>query len=84
MSMILIADGINPCNIKVMHKAISGLSIKPELLLIDGNRFTDYKSVCNNIIPHKCIIKGDQKYYSIACASILAKEYHDEYIQSSC
>lgn len=56
-----------------MHKAINQLNITPGLLLIDGNRFTPYPS-----IKHVCIIKGDAKFMSIAAASILAKTYRDE------
>ncbi len=59
-----------------MHRAIDQLLIRPELLLIDGNRFTPYPS-----IAHECIIKGDSKYLSIAAASILAKTYRDEYME---
>jgi len=59
-----------------MHKAINKLQKKPELLLIDGNRFKVYKN-----IPHKCIIKGDAKFASIAAASILAKTYRDAYMK---
>lgn len=58
-----------------MHKAIDKLKIKPEFLLIDGNRFNIYRD-----IPHKCIIKGDAKFASIAAASILAKTYRDDYM----
>lgn len=58
-----------------MHKAIGQLPLVPELLLIDGNRFTPYPT-----IPHHCIIKGDGKYMAIAAASILAKTYRDEYM----
>jgi len=58
-----------------MHRALDKLSVIPELLLIDGNRFTKYRS-----IPHECIIKGDGKYLSIAAASILAKTYRDDYM----
>ena len=60
-----------------MHLSIDQLKKKPELLLIDGNRFKAYKK-----IPHQCIIKGDGKYSNIAAASILAKTYRDEYMQS--
>lgn len=60
-----------------MHKAVDSLSIKPELLLIDGNRFNPYAG-----IDHQCIIKGDGKYLSIAAASILAKTYRDEYMEN--
>ncbi|TND07574.1 MAG: ribonuclease HII [Bacteroidetes bacterium] len=56
-----------------MHRAIGQLKIKPELLLIDGNRFTKYPG-----IAHQCIIGGDGKYRSIAAASILAKTYRDD------
>lgn len=61
---------------KAMHTAIDKLNTMPELLLIDGNRFTPYKS-----IAHHCIVKGDSKYASIAAASILAKTYRDNYMQ---
>jgi ribonuclease HII len=70
-------DVINILNasFKAMHRAIDKLTHKPELLLIDGNRFTRYAE-----IPHECIIKGDSLYLSIAAASILAKTYRDEYM----
>jgi len=58
-----------------MHKAVTGLKHSPQLLLIDGNRFSPYKN-----IPHQCIIKGDGLYMSIAAASILAKTYRDDYM----
>ncbi|GAA5021561.1 ribonuclease HII [Marivirga lumbricoides] len=56
-----------------MHRALDQLKPIPDFLLIDGNRFTQYKE-----IDHACIVKGDSKYLSIAAASILAKEYRDE------
>ena len=56
-----------------MHRALDRLSQKPELILVDGNRFIPYKE-----IPYECIIKGDGKFLSIAAASILAKTYRDE------
>lgn len=59
-----------------MHRAIDQLSIKPQALLIDGNRFHPYKNV-----PHHCIVKGDGKYLAIAAASILAKTHRDEYMK---
>ena len=58
-----------------MHHALDTLSVQPELLLIDGNRFTPYGET-----PHECIIKGDGKFASIAAASILAKTYRDAYM----
>ncbi|MFO0415447.1 MAG: ribonuclease HII [Bacteroidota bacterium] len=60
-----------------MHRSISQLQLKPEFLLIDGNRFEKYQRV-----PHKCIIKGDGKYASIAAASILAKTHRDEWMKN--
>ncbi len=61
---------------KAMHLAVAALKIRPQLLLIDGNRFTPYRR-----ISHRCIIQGDGIYSSIAAASILAKTYRDEYMQ---
>lgn len=70
-------DRINilKASFKAMHVAIEQLTVKPELLLIDGNRFTPYLG-----IPHHCIVGGDGKYASIAAASILAKTHRDEYM----
>jgi ribonuclease HII len=72
-------DVINILNasFKAMHRAIDKLTQKPELLLIDGNRFNKYAKV-----NHECIIKGDALYLSIAAASVLAKTYRDEYMQN--
>lgn len=61
-----------------MHRAIDQLTKSPELLLIDGNRFTPYKKT-----PHRCIIKGDAKFLSIAAASILAKTYRDDFMKEA-
>ena len=61
---------------KSMHLAIKQLTLQPELLLIDGNRFARYKR-----IPHKCIIQGDCLYASIAAASVLAKTYRDDFMK---
>jgi ribonuclease HII len=74
-------DEIDTINIlkasfKAMHLAIAQLKQQPQMLLIDGNRFTPYPS-----IPHYCIIQGDGEYASIAAASVLAKTYRDEYMQ---
>ena len=55
-----------------MHRAIDDLILRPQLLLIDGNRFTPYSGV-----PHECIVGGDGKYTSIAAASVLAKTHRD-------
>lgn len=68
-------DEINILNASflAMHRAIEQLKTKPELLLIDGNRFNPYKNT-----EHVCIIKGDGKYFSIAAASVLAKTHRDD------
>lgn len=71
-------DEINILNasFKAMHRAIDKLSIIPQFLLIDGNRFNRYKE-----INHECIIKGDASYLSIAAASVMAKTYRDNLMQ---
>ena len=71
-------DEINILNASIlaMHKCISKLKIKPEFLIVDGNRFKNYKN-----IKHKTIVKGDSKYLSIASASILAKYSRDIYME---
>lgn len=68
-------DRINILNasFKAMHLALDKLNTRPELLLIDGNRFKPY-----NDIRHECIVKGDGRYLSIAAASILAKTHRDD------
>ncbi|MEO6328795.1 MAG: ribonuclease HII [Ginsengibacter sp.] len=71
-------DQINilQASFKAMHIALDKLKNKPQFLLIDGNRFKAYQD-----FPHKCIIKGDGIYSSIAAASVLAKTYRDAYMQ---
>lgn len=71
-------DEINILNASFlgMHRAIDKLKTRPELLLIDGNRFKSYKK-----IQHQCIIKGDAKFLNIAAASILAKTYRDDFMK---
>lgn len=59
-----------------MHRAVDGLSVRPDFLLIDGNRFRPYDG-----ISHQCIVKGDGKVMSIAAASILAKTHRDEFMK---
>jgi ribonuclease HII len=70
-------DKINilKASIVAMHHALDALSVKPEYILVDGNKFFPYKN-----IPHKCAVKGDSTYAAIAAASILAKTYRDEYM----
>lgn len=71
-------DEINILNASflAMHRAIDQLKLRPELLLIDGNRFKKYQE-----IPHECVVKGDGKYMSIAAASILAKTHRDHLME---
>lgn len=71
-------DEINILNASflAMHRAVDQLKIRPEMLLIDGNRFHPYGK-----IDHRCVIKGDGIYASIAAASILAKTHRDEYMK---
>ncbi|BEH00160.1 ribonuclease HII [Bacteroides sedimenti] len=70
-------DKINVLNASflAMHRAIDQLKVRPEHLLIDGNRFKKYHET-----PHTTVVKGDGKYLSIAAASILAKTYRDDYM----
>jgi ribonuclease HII len=67
---------IHQASYKAMHLAVDQLKIRPELILVDGNKFIPYP-----FIAHECIVKGDGKYLSIAAASILAKTYRDEYMK---
>lgn len=73
-----------------MHRAVDQLNVRPEALIIDGNRFTPYVPFASTMtaeqlkgmkpLPHTCIVKGDGKYLAIAAASILAKTYRDDYM----
>lgn len=70
-------DKINILNASIlaMHRALDQLNVRPEAVIVDGNRFKPY-----NKLPHATIVKGDGKYLSIAAASILAKTYRDDYM----
>lgn len=70
-------DRINILNASIlaMHRALDQLTVRPQCIIVDGNRFKPY-----NFIPHQTIVKGDGKYLSIAAASILAKTYRDDYM----
>ncbi len=74
-------NNILQATIIAMHRAIDNLKITPDILLIDGNYFKEYKNN-NKAIPHKLIKGGDNIYRNIAAASILAKVYHDEHISN--
>ena len=68
-------------SILAMHRALDQLSVRPEAIIVDGNRFTPYKpDLSSSSLPHTCIVKGDGKYQAIAAASILAKTYRDDYM----
>ena len=71
-------DEINILNasFKAMHLALDQLEHGPEFIIVDGNRFRQYKN-----IPHECIVKGDSKFMSIAAASVLAKTYRDAFME---
>lgn len=73
-------DAINILNASflAMHRALDQLTLRPQLLLIDGNRFKLYKN-----LEHVCVVKGDGKYMSIAAASILAKTYRDDFMKEA-
>ena len=70
-------DEINILNASIlaMHRALDKLTLRPEFIIVDGNRFKPYGTV-----SHQTIVKGDGKYLSIAAASILAKTYRDDYM----
>lgn len=72
-------DEINILNASflAMHRALDKLALRPEYILVDGNRFKPYQS-----IPYTTVVKGDGKYLSIAAASILAKTYRDDYMNA--
>ena len=71
-------DKINILNASIlaMHRALDQLKVRPEAVIVDGNRFKKYKD-----LPHTTIVKGDGKYMAIAAASILAKTYRDDYMK---
>lgn len=79
-------DKVNILNatLNTMHKVVDNLGTKPDSLLVDGNRFNIYTGQDGDVIPHQLITGGDNIYYSIAAASILAKVYHDEYVEKLC
>ena len=70
-------DKINILNASIlaMHRALDQLKVRPEAIIVDGNRFKKYQD-----LPHTTIVKGDGKYLAIAAASILAKTYRDDYM----
>ena len=70
-----VIDEINilKASILAMHKALDKLRVRPEYILVDGNRFYPYRD-----IPYRCFVKGDGRFVSIAAASVLAKTYRDE------
>lgn len=75
-------DKINILNASIlaMHRALDQLRVRPEAIIVDGNRFKTYTDSTHTPLPHTCIVKGDGKYLAIAAASILAKTYRDDYM----
>ena len=78
-------DRINILNASIlaMHRALDQLKVRPEAIIVDGNRFKPYHPAVGGSpvnIPHTTIVKGDGKYMAIAAASILAKTYRDDYM----
>jgi ribonuclease HII len=73
-------DEINILNASItgMHRALDKLKMPPEFIIIDGNKFINYKN-----IPHKCFVKGDGRFASIAAASVLAKTYRDDFMREA-
>ena len=71
-------DKINILNASIlaMHRALDSLKVRPEAVIVDGNRFKPYRE-----LPYTTIVKGDGKYMAIAAASILAKTYRDDYME---
>jgi len=72
-------DEINILNASIlaMHKAIDKLRLRPEFVLVDGNRFKPYQD-----IPYECMVKGDARFLNIAAASVLAKTYRDDFMKT--
>lgn len=72
-------DHINILNASIlaMHRALDQLTVRPQAIIVDGNRFKTYRN-----LPHTTIVKGDGKYLAIAAASILAKTYRDDYMNA--
>ena len=84
-------DRINILNASflAMHRALDQLKVRPEAVIVDGNRFTPYRKLPfatiikgeGTTLPHTCVVKGDGKYQTIAAASILAKTFRDDYMR---
>ena len=72
-------DEINILNASIlaMHRSLDKLKVRPEFIIVDGNKFNPYRK-----ISHECIIKGDNKFQNIAAASILAKNYRDDLMKN--
>ena len=73
-----VIDRINilRASIQAMHNALKALTVRPDFILVDGNRFYPFEDIC-----HECVIQGDGRYRSIAAASVLAKTHRDEYMR---
>lgn len=86
---IVTAEEIDKMNIlrasiTAMHRALDALKVRPQHIIVDGNKFMPYANKTDEgseVVPHTTIVKGDGKYLSIAAASILAKTYRDDYMR---
>lgn len=79
-------DDVNILNASIlsMHKALDELNVRPEHIIVDGNKFRTYTDPeTKRKIPHTCFVKGDARFFSIAAASILAKTYRDDYMRNA-
>ena len=74
-------SNILACTLDAMHEVVDKITIKPDKILVDGDKFKKYTDENGNTIEHQCVIEGDNTYMSIAAASILAKTYKDQYIE---
>tara|TARA_B100000787_G_C16194263_1_gene299624 strand:- start:2637 stop:3260 length:624 start_codon:yes stop_codon:yes gene_type:complete len=81
-----VIDEINILNAthKCMHNSLDQLNIYLDHIIVDGDKFKMYTDKKNKTIPYTCVIKGDSKFVPVAAASILAKVYHDQYIEKLC
>ena len=79
-------DKINilQATMKSMHTSLRNLNMDVEHIIVDGTNFIPFKDSDGSIVPHSCVPKGDNKYLPVACASILAKVYHDQAIEKYC
>lgn len=78
-------DSINilRASIAGMHRSLDQLAVRPQFIIVDGNKFATYFEPERTAVPHKCFVKGDAKFASIAAASVLAKTYRDHFMREA-